>query len=1060
MILASGEAVETKSGKDARLDLDHLRHMIVHAAHLLPAQGPIRVFVHHNTLHAFEHLSFDRGVVEGGRLFGCHPYLTEERFRELLAEGRIRGFDLQQVLREDLGETANEPLVGSTTRYELRFAMLEYPLRSPSAAELQWLVAETDGMVRYRSETPAPLRERVIEHTKRWILQEVESLALPKPSHDSDAGLRANLKSLIGDATPQRATRWTMDRWEALTLQLLWRVCRQGLHGSTSAPHHSSSASESERRPSGWTEQIERPIRLFYESTGHNGDLEINEVLIAFSSAFLDQGFARWSLPHRDKGYWDAFRELHRGSDPRRWLRDAVAEMDRVVAAGRTPIESISESLIDLGIPVQRVDSFLAATLLALRGWAGMVWQIETRGDRAAAPIPSDSLLEYLAVRLVLERSMLRDQARRKLKYSGPLSELHDHLLHRRPRSPHDPVDRRAFRIFRLAQVLGWSPLMLHALPHDVWQRIWNEIESFDNLERRRLFQRAYERRYRQRILEAFAERARESSVEMTKPRFQVICCIDEREESLRRHLEEVAPDVQTFGAAGFFSVPMYYRGAADANFVPLCPVVIRPTHYVREDVTVRYEEAHRRRAQTRKVLGTASHQMHVGSRTLAGGALLTGLFGSLASIPLVARVLFPRLTGRFRRVAESFVQPPPATQLELEREHSEPGSDDGHVGFTVTEMASMSERLLRDIGLTKNFAPLVLIFGHGSESLNNPHKSAYDCGACGGGGGGPNARAAAEMLNDVRVREILASHGIAIPHEVFFVGGYHNTCDDSITFFDLERLPKRSQRAFDDAYRNLDQACDRNAHERCRRFISAPLNLSFEAARRHVEARSEDLAQTRPECGHATNAICFVGRRSRTRELFLDRRCFLTSYDPNSDNADAEILTRILSAVFPVCGGINLEYYFSYVDPQGWGSGTKLPHNIVGLLGVMDGPTSDLRTGLPWQMVEIHEPMRLLFVIETTPAILQGILDRNPPLARLAFNGWIQLATLSPQEAAIHVLEKEGFRPFQADGEALPIVRSSTEWYGGKRDHLGPARIRQTSGDLDVIRGQGVHRG
>ena len=55
-------------------------------------------------------------------------------------------------------------------------------------------------------------------------------------------------------------------------------------------------------------------------------------------------------------------------------------------------------------------------------------------------------------------------------------------------------------------------------------------------------------------------------------------------------------------------------------------------------------------------------------------------------------------------------------------------------------------------------------------------------------------------------------------------------------------------------------------AHERARRFQSAPLTLPFAAARRHVEARAEDLAQTRPECGHATNAICFVGRRERTR--------------------------------------------------------------------------------------------------------------------------------------------------------------------------------------------------
>src|SRR5205085_12057785 len=192
-----------------------------------------------------------------------------------------------------------------------------------------------------------------------------------------------------------------------------------------------------------------------------------------------------------------------------------------------------------------------------------------------------------------------------------------------------------------------------------------------------------------------------------------------------------------------------------------------------------------------------------------------------------------------------------------------------------------------------------------------------------------------------------------------------------------------------------IELACDRDAHARSRRFGSAPLTLSFAAARQHVEGRAEDLAQVRPEWGHATNAISIVGRRDWTRGLFLDRRAFLTSYDPTQDDAEHTILTRILLAIFPVCAGINLEYYFSLVDNTGYGSGTKLPHNIAALVGVMDGAASDLRTGLPWQMVEIHEPVRQLFVIETTPEVLRKVLERNPDLARLVQNEWVRLALL-----------------------------------------------------------------
>src|SRR6185437_11179415 len=367
-------------------------------------------------------------------------------------------------------------------------------------------------------------------------------------------------------------------------------------------------------------------------------------------------------------------------------------------------------------------------------------------------------------------------------------------------------------------------------------------------------------------------------------------------------------------------------------------------------------------------------------------------------SIPLVFRILFPRLTGRMRRHVGRIVHPPRPTRLKLERNpECQPGPSPDCQGFSLEEMTDQAERLLRDIGLTERFAPLVFILGHGSYSLNNPHKSAYDCGACGGSPGAPNGRAAAQILNDDRVRQALNRRGIRIPESTWAVGGLHNTCDDSVALFDLDRIPESHREEFERVRSELDEACDRNAHERCRRFMSAPLTMTPAEARRHVEGRSEDLAQTRPELGHATNAVCHVGRRDRIRGLFCDRRIFLTSYDPTQEDAQGTILARVMAAVFPVCGGINLEYFFSHVDPPGYGCSTKLPHNITALLGVMDGAMSDLRTGLPWQMTEIHEPVRLLIICETTPDVMFQILANNPLGKAMTENGWVHLMLQSP---------------------------------------------------------------
>jgi len=913
--------------------------------------------------------------------------------------------------------------------------MLQYPVRFGPTDELLWFMAETDALRRVRSVASAAVRNRLIAETRHWVLRDLRGgNEARRTGHTSPGQARLDaatgLRDLFEKISDESFESWNEELWESFTLQALWRICQNGV----------ASAAEPIPAP-------EPPVRhrdLLLQVTHADADLLVHDVLIRFCGAFLDQGLAERQLPLRSEGFYRAFCALYRlpGGPPDRWLRGLPAELARLEDGQIGPLRSIEESLDLLGVPEDEWEQFLSETLLALRGWCGITHFLEERPDRAVLAVPNGSLIELLAIRLVLDRLALADLSRDLFGFTGPLRELRHEL--KRRMTPAKPVgaEKRAFVLFQLAQVLGWTPRELCRLEVADWSRLAVELADFSSVKRRRVFHLAYERRFYTQVLDAVSIHAARNPEEPQAPRFQALFCIDEREESIRRHIEEIAPDAVTYSIAGFYFVDMYYRGADDAHFVPLCPVVMRPKHWVTENVVESFEEQRLWRARARRAVGVVSHRFHLGSRSFAGGAVLSAALGVLASMPLIARTFFPRVTAEIRKKFGRYVQAPPLSRLQIELCDPNPGPDVGHTGFTLPEMIDIAERVLRDTGLTSGFSRLVLTFGHGSTSINNPHESAYNCGACGGARGGPNGRAIAQILNNPYVREGLQSRGLKIPVDTVFVGGMHNTSSETFTYYDLDRVPECHRAELDRVREVIEQAGDRNAYERCRRFFSAPLSLSYDAARQHVEGRAEDLAQVRTECGHATNALCIVGRRKRTRGLFLDRRAFLNSYDPTQDDTEGRILERILHAAVPVCAGINLEYYFSYVDNVGYGSGTKLPHNVAALLGVMDGAASDLRTGLPWQMVEIHEPVRILFIIETQPETLLQVLERNADLNRLVKNGWVPLATLDPDSPGIKVYRDGAFHDYQPQATTLPQAATSVDWYRGWRDHLEFAEI------------------
>ena len=917
---------------------ERLRHAVDHVVHLLPKQGPIGVFVHHNTLHALEDLPFERAVMEAWRLFGAEPYMSEAAYRAELARGRIHVRDVDTVLDSE----TDAVVIPRLSRRSLRRSMIAPGVREFDAATIMWRSEQGD----------------------------------------------------LSEDFRQAAMRRLFDACLARTV-----------------------AHEEEPVPANAVDEIIHPW------------------LIRLCSVFLDQGLAYWSMPHREQGFYASVRTLlsHPGGMFPRYLTGLDEEFRRQEYFALSPTDAVLDYLDSSCFHESDWENVLQSELLALPGWAGLMRRIEENPSLAPHEHVPCSLMDFLAVRLTMARVAARRGVAEAVPQESPLKTQEKRRL------------SRAARTYDAARVVSLSADEVTRLSDAEWVAFVSEVKACNGLERRRILHLAYERWHEREILRGLASHRsyRGLSNFKARPVAQVFFCIDEREESARRALEEVDPRVETFGSAGYFGIAVDYKGIDNPRSAAFCPVVVKPQHAVVEQSKPEDSLLLEKRRWRRRLLGGLMLQSFLSSRTLLRGWLSTSALGLLSAVPLIGHLLAPRRYAQLRDWMNKAFLPEPRTELTLMRNTAgSQGAVAGVLmGFVAAEKTERVASVLGPAGLRRGFARLVVVLGHGSTSLNNPHESAHDCGACGGRRGGPNARLFAAMANRPEVRDELREQGIDIPDDTWFIGGYHDTCSDDIELYDLETLPASHGPDVGRIRKSLDKARALNAQERARRFESCPVDASPEAALRCVEERSEHLAQPRPEYGHCTNSVCIIGRRSLTRGLFLDRRAFLVSYDAGQDTDDRS-LASLLASVVPVCAGISLEYYFSFVDNDRYGCGTKLPHNVTSLAGVMDGHASDLRTGLPWQMVEIHEPMRILFVIETTPERLMRVLKASASLNQLVENRWIRLATIDPTSGAVQVYKNGGFCEFDELVERLPVALSSAEWYRGKIEHLPMAWI------------------
>ncbi len=676
-------------------------------------------------------------------------------------------------------------------------------------------------------------------------------------------------------------------------------------------------------------------------------------------AAFFDEHQADWSpaTPASLYDFWRDTLEHDHGIGILMGIPDLGRRLD---ALPRSRQEAEAWVLARLGLPEAAWADYLEAVLLTVNGWASwcayLSWQARLAPQSASQP--ADHLRDLLAIRLAWGALVLDGQG--------------------------DRASQRSFESVKAA----WHQVALLLAKADA-ELVADEVGQC-------ALEVAYQRELVQRLSGAGAAPPAPRSIEV-----QAAFCIDVRSEPMRRAVEAFHPGVQTIGFAGFFGVPMAYTPLATQARRPQLPGLLAPTIDVSEGPWLPDASAgadHREPAWAQggpegllaRVIG--SRRMHFDRASSWNAA--TQWPGSAYSFVEAAGWSYLGKLGRWLK---------PSADRARERDDLYGLAPKYHaicrpmlLGLDLQARVELACRVLHAMGLDDRLAGIVVLVGHGSQSANNAHAAALDCGACCGQTGEVNARVLAQLLNDGSVRAGLTGLGLQIPSHTVFVAALHNTTTDEVEWFDTDLLPPEIQTPWKRLQQAFVQAGDQVRRERAASLALDP-GAPAEKLVSDFRRRANDGAQTRPEWGLAGNAAFIIAARERSAATVLAGRAFLHDYDARRDE-DGSVLELLMTAPMLVTHWINWQYHASTCEPDRLGSGNKVLHNVVGgRLGVFEGNGGDLRIGLSRQSLHdgtrwVHEPLRLTVVIDAPAERIAAIASRHPVVQHLVNHHWLHL--------------------------------------------------------------------
>ena len=667
----------------------------------------------------------------------------------------------------------------------------------------------------------------------------------------------------------------------------------------------------------------------------------ITDRITNWASSYFDKGQALWNTTKNNVGLYES------------WKQDALIDKTPLIAGlnnfhetlrllPKNYQESIVYCIEKLQVPSNGLELYFHALLLKVGGWAAYCSGIDW--DNNLYTGSNDHTKNLLAILLAWELALLNSDIDKNL-------------------------------------TTYWDAICKD-LPNKQESIILDEV-----LQTQLCFQNAHDIAIQGELIQKLNEKNQSVFNKKSPIKAQAVFCIDVRSEVYRRNLEAITPSIATKGFAGFFGVSVDFSPCAQEQTEKQCPVLIPAGIKVSESFK---NINHLEQVSTSK---KSQQQYFKAWKSFKSGAVTGFSFVTSLGLTYIPK-MFSDTFGITRPVKHP-LQHGLTPKLEAEKSVQ--------LNLSLEEQVNTAKVALSAMSLTRDFAKLVLFVGHGSSTVNNPHSTGLDCGACGGKTGEVNAKVAAKILNNLDVRNALVDHGISIPSETWFLACLHNTTTDEISIYNQSEIPNSHSAEVEELKNYFAKAGENTRLERSLRFSESNVNEGS----KEVLFRSKDWSQVRPEWGLAGCDTFIVGPRHRTKGINLAGKSFLHDYNWKDDTTGG-IITAIMSAPMVVTSWINLQYYASVVNQEQFGAGNKTLHNVVGGFGVIEGHGGDLKTGLPFQSVHDgthlqHLPSRLNVIIEAPLEFMNKVIQSNEMVKNLCDNGWIKLLAMNENGKVSH---------------------------------------------------------